>query len=285
MLSRGDGQADIFADMQLYLRKDALAARTLRWMAGSWFVFFFAGQLIFAAYIFSLYWASAFTGHFERWNLATPGLYIKGASFRNALFGVHAVVAGIVTVLGPLQVIPSLRRYAPRLHRVCGRVYVYLAFAIGLDGIALAWRPGAVGGSVDHLIISINALIILICAFFSIRTAIKRNIAAHNRWAIHLLLAMSGVWLFRVFLLFWLMVCGGPVGFDPETFTGPALTILALMVYVFPQAVVWGYFKARDGLPAVPRLGFSVLLFLVTLCMGAGIFAATMGLWLPRMMK
>ncbi|MBS1663250.1 MAG: DUF2306 domain-containing protein [Bacteroidetes bacterium] len=264
--------------METYLRK---GSGMLQWAARSWFVLFFAGQVIFAAYIFLQYWGSFFSGRFERWNMATPGLYVYGAPLRSALFGVHAVVAGVVTLLGPLQVISALRRYAPRVHRFLGRVYVFFAFAIGLDGIVLAWRPGAVGGGLDHVIISINAVIIMICAFFTIRTAIRRDVPAHGRWAVHLLLAMSGVWLFRVFLMLWLMVWRAPVGFDPESFTGPFLVVLSVLVYIFPQVFVWGYFRARRS----GAVGFSLLLFLITVGMAIGIFAATMGLWLPRMMR
>jgi hypothetical protein len=159
---------------------------------------------------------------------------------------------------------------------------VYLAFAIGLDGIILVWRPKAVGDTLAHLIVSINAVIILVCALFTIRTAKKRDISAHNRWAVHLLLAMSGVWLFRVFLMLWLTINARPVGFDPETFTGPFLTILGLLVYIFPQVLVWEYFRSKGSLSAGPKLQFSLLLLLVTVGMVIGLFAAITRMWLPK---
>jgi predicted membrane protein DUF2306 len=272
-------------DMQRYLQKDAstLPEAMLRWAARSWFTVFFVGQLIFTAYILILYGGSALAGRFDRWNMASPNLYIKGSPARNTIFGLHVAIAAVVSLLGPLQVIPGLRRHIPRFHRISGRVYIFFAFAIGLDGILLAWRPGAVGGKLDHAIISLNALIIMVCALFAIRAARKRDIPSHNRWAVHLLLAMSGVWLFRVFLLLWLMIWQRPVGFDPDSFTGPFLVVLSLLVYIFPQVVTWGYFKVRMNQTAGMKLPFSLLLFLVAISMALGVFAATMGIWLPAM--
>jgi hypothetical protein len=286
MLSAKAGKSDIFGDMhpKPYIQKDTyvFAERNLQWAVRTWFAVFFLGQLIFAAYIFLRYGGSIILGHLERWNKLAPNLYIRGSPMRSALFGFHSVVAGLVTLLGPLQVIPVVRQFAPRFHRVSGRVYIFLGCGMALDGIVLVWRHGAIGGRLDHGIVSINALIILACALSTIRTARKRDIPAHNRWAVHLLLAMSGVWLFRVFLMLWLTVCRGPVGFDPESFTGPFLTTLGLAVYILPQVVVWGYFKARKTQSAIMKLQFSLLLILLSIGMGIGIFAATMRMWLPR---
>jgi hypothetical protein len=121
-----------------------------------------------------------------------------------------------------------------------------------VDGITLVWRQRSIGGKPDHIIISVNALIILICALFTIRTARRMDV---------------------------------PMGFDPETFTGPFLTILALLVYIFPQVLVLGYFKARETPLARIKLPFALLLLVVTAGMAVGIFAATMGMWLPKMLR
>lgn len=267
-----------------FTQKDrkAAAVKILQWAARSWFIVFFLGQAIFACYIFLLYWRSAFQGHFEHWNAQAPHLYVEGAGLRNAVFALHIGIAAIVSLLGPLQLLPKLRQLAPRFHRISGRFYISFAFAISIDGSLLAWRKGAVGGNIDHIIISINALIILICAYYTIRHAIKRELLTHQRWAVHLVLGMSGVWLFRVFLMFWLVVNQGPVGFDPDTFTGPFLVVLSIAVYVFPQVVVWGYFKARQTNVAGPKWVASAALLCITLAMLIGVFAATMGMWWPR---
>ncbi len=285
MLSVPAVKANIFVGMRTYVQKyiPVSAPTIFRWVVVSWFVVFVLGQWFFAAYIALRYWQAAFLGHFELWNKVAPDLYFKGAPLRSAIFGLHAAIAAIVSLFGPLQAIPALRRYAPRFHRIVGRIYVYCAFAIALDGIILVLRPRATGDTLGHLIVSINALIILVCALYAIRTAKKRDIPAHNRWAIRLLLAMSGVWLFRVFLMLWLTINSRrPVGFDPETFTGPFLTILSLLVYILPQVVITGYFKSRESQSARLKLQFSLVLILVTAGITIGLFAAVTRMWLPR---
>jgi len=259
-----------------------MAAKAMEWIVRSWFIVFFLGQAIFASYIILLYWRSAALGHLERWNAPTPGLYIEGATLHNTVFALHIGIAAIISLLGPLQLLPALRQYAPRFHRISGRFYIFFAFAIGIDGLLLIWRKGAVGGTTDHVIISINAVIILVCAFYTIRYAVKRELATHRRWAVHLVLGMSGVWLFRVFLMLWLMVNKAPVGFDPDTFTGPFLTVLSIAVYVFPQVMVWWYFQVQQARLVGAKWVFSIVLLCITLGMLIGVFAATMGLWLPR---
>src|SRR6267142_7114351 len=111
MLSARAIKADIFVDMRISLQKyTPLRAPTLfRRAISSWFIVFFLGQWIFAAYIFLRYWQTAFLGQFERWNRTAPDLYVKGAPFRSAIFGLHVAIAAIVSLLGPLQVIPAIR--------------------------------------------------------------------------------------------------------------------------------------------------------------------------------
>lgn len=255
----------------------------MRSMAQSWFVVVFLGQMIFAYYILMLYWKSAALGNLEKWNTATPHFYIKGDVIGNTIFGLHVALAAIITILGALQLIPQMRRYAPKFHRVSGRIYITSAFIISLTGLYLTWVKGSVGGFSGSVVITMNALIIMLCAFFTIRNAIQRNLAVHQQWAVHLFLAMSGVWLFRVFLMLWLLIHQAPVGFDPETFTGPFLDALGVFVYVFPQVIVALYFRAKKSGNPLSKWLFSIVLFLITLGTAVGVFAATMGLWLPRL--
>jgi hypothetical protein len=54
-------------------------------------------------------------------------------------------------------------------------------------------------------------------------------------------MVVNGVWFFRMGLMSWLLLNGGPAGFDPKTFTGPFQTALAILTYAVPIQVV-GYF-------------------------------------------
>ncbi|MRG48297.1 DUF2306 domain-containing protein [Chitinophaga sp. SYP-B3965] len=247
-----------------------------------WFVITFLGQLAFAYYILMLYYRSTALGDFEKWNTASPHFYVQGDVVGNLIFGSHVALAAVITILGPLQLIPQIRNKMPRVHRISGRIYIFSAFLISAAGLYLTWKRGAIGGLFSAVGISINALIIIVCAFFAIRYAMQRNIKLHNQWAVHLLLAMSGVWLFRVFFMLWMLIHRAPVGFDPETFTGPFLNALAVFVYILPQAVVALYFKAKFSNSAYKKLAFSLLLFVITIGIAIGTMGAISGMWLPR---
>jgi uncharacterized BrkB/YihY/UPF0761 family membrane protein len=76
----------------------------------------------------------------------------------------------------------------------------------------------------------------------------------------------------------------GPVGFDPKTFSGPFLTVLAWSVYVFvPTLVLSAYFAAeRTRRVWTPRLAAGSL-FVLALLTAAGIGAVSMILWIPAL--
>jgi hypothetical protein len=247
-----------------------------------WFIVTYIGQLIFAHYILMLYYKSAVLGDFEKWNTASPHFYTKGDVVGNPIFGLHVALAAVVTILGSLQLVPKIRNKVPKIHRICGRIYIFSAFLISAAGLYLTWVRGAIGGPFSAIGISINGLIIIVCAFFAIRYAMQRNIKLHSQWAVHLLLTMSGVWLFRVFFILWMVIHRAPVGFDPETFTGPFLNALAVFVYILPLAVVALYFKAKFSSSVNTKLAFPLLLFVITIGISVGTVGAILGMWLPR---
>lgn len=248
----------------------------------TWFVVALIGQLIFAYYILMLYFRSGIQGNFDLWNSASPHGYVSGDSVGNVAFGFHVMVAALVTVLGPMQLIPKIRQTWPTFHRISGRVYITIAFLISIGGVFLIIHRGPIGGMFPVICNVGNALIIMVSAFFTIKFARQRKIVIHRQWAIRLFIGMSGVWFFRVFMMMWLGIHQAPVGFDPETFTGPFLNVLAFMVYVFPQIIVQFYFEAQKSKKPAMKWGFSSTMVLIILAMGFGIFAATMGMWLPR---
>jgi hypothetical protein len=246
-----------------------------------WFILVFMGQLIFAYYILMLYWKSAIHGNYQKWNTASHN-YINGDTIGNLVFGLHVAFAAIITIIGPLQFIPATRRAVPKLHRVCGRIYIFSAFLMAIGGLYMSWGRSITGGTTAAVIISANAIIVLVSAYFTIVNAIKRKIEVHQQWAIRLFVAVSGVWFFRVFFMLWVFIFKAPVGFDPVTFTGPFLVVLSISVYVFPQLFVQFYFAAKKtNKPSILWI-FNFLLTLITIGTAIGIIIATLGLWIPR---
>jgi hypothetical protein len=260
------------------------SARALRAAALAWFVVAAIGQLIFAAYVAGLYGRAAATGHPELWNKVMPHGYVPGEGFFNLVLGVHLAFAFVITVGGLLQLVPAIRRMAPALHRWTGRAYLLAAALMSLGGLVMVWGRGAAGDFPQHVAISLNALLILACASVAWRHARARRLDLHRRWALRLFLAVSGVWFFRVGLMGWIVVNRGPAGFDPDTFSGPALTVLAFAVYaVVPLGVLELYLRAQRSRRVAAEYAMAGGLLALTLAMAVGVAAATALMWLPQL--
>ena len=262
--------------------KDLFANKSLTLAAQFWFLVAVTGQLIFIYYVAAFYGGAAIAGDFAGWNKVLPRGFIAGETMGNVMLGVHLFLAVIITVGGPLQLIPQIRAHAPKFHRWNGRIYLATAIITSLGGVILVWTRGTIGSTVQHIGISFNAVLIVLCAYMALRYALARQFAVHRRWALRLFLAASGVWFFRVGLMFWIIVNQGPVGFDSNTFEGPFLNFLSFAQYLIPLAVLEMYFYAKDRASATGKLVVTATLVLCTLAMGVGIFGATAFMWLPR---
>jgi hypothetical protein len=241
-----------------------------------WFAVTFAGQLIFVTHIVSFYGRTAVAGDFARWSKFLAVGWVPGDSTGNAVLATHLMMAALVTLGGLLQLLPRIRSRFPAFHRWTGRTYIATAFiASGSALYLLLIRGGTVGGFFEHLGIFVNALLIMLFAALALRFAMARRFEVHRRWALRLFLVVSGVWFFRVGLFFWLLVNRGPVGFNPETFQGPAIVVLSFAQYLLPLAVLELYLRARERGGPVRRLAVAGVLLVLTLVTGIGIFGYT----------
>lgn len=251
-------------------QRGAAASRLLRLTAAGWLVLAVAGQLVFAVYVAVFYGGAALVGAPERWNEVLPRGWDPAAPLANGMLALHLGLAVVLVLAGAMQLVPALRRALP-------------ASVLAAGGLGLVWgRGGAAGDLSQHLAISGNALIILGCALLAWRAARARAFDRHRRWALRVFVAASGVWFFRVGLMAWIGLHGAPVGFDPKTFSGPFLSLLAWAVYVVvPLSVLEVYLRTRAG-GGGAALAASALLLLVTAVMAFGIVVATLGMWGPR---
>lgn len=261
---------------------DPFASRALKAAAAAWFVVAALGQLAFLAYIAGVYGRAAWRGAPQDWNHAMPNGWVAGDTLGNLVVAGHLLFAAMVVAGGLLQLVPQVRARWPALHRWNGRVYVAAASAAAIAGLVMTWTRGTVGDLSQHVSISLDAVLILACAVQAVRHARARRFDAHRRWALRLFLAAGGVWFFRLMLPLWIVANQGPAGFDPETFTGPALTAIAFLSWGLPLAVLQLYFRAqRAGTRG--RLAMAGGLGAATLLTAAGIAAASMLLWLPKL--
>ena len=248
-----------------------------------WFLVAAIGQLLFFAYIVVFYGGSTVRGDFDAWRKVLPRGMIAGDTTGNFLLATHLLMAAIITFGGLLQLLPAVRARVPVLHRWNGRLYMVIAITISLGSLYLVWVRGTVGDTSQHLGSTLNAFLILLCVALAWRFAKARDFASHRRWALRLFLVVSGVWFFRVGLMLWLLIHQAPVGFDPDTFTGPFLTFLVFAQTLIPLAVLEIYLRAQGSVKPSARYAVAVGVVALTLAMGAGIFGAFMMMWWPRM--
>jgi len=250
--------------------------------ARAWMVTAAFGQFLFAAYVLALYGRAALAGDFERWNSVFPRGYRPGDPLANVIVAVHLSFTVLMILVGFSQLLSPLRRRLPALHRWNGRLYVLGAVLMALSGWIMLSHPAPSTTGLKAQATALNGLVMVICAAAAWTAARRRDWSAHRRWALRLLLAVSGVWFFRIGLMLWLMIWRAPLGFDPQTFQGPFLDTLAFAQYLLPLAVLQLFFIAERRHSPAWQWGVGLTLMAATLLTAAGIVAAGLGLWLPR---
>jgi tetratricopeptide (TPR) repeat protein len=258
------------------------ATATLNAAVRSWFVVAFLGQLIFGFAVASFYGMTAARGDLHRWSIS--GGWKPGDSAGNISIAVHLATAVIVMVSGCLQFIPRLRARHPRFHRVNGRLYMFAGVALSVAGVYMTWFRSRIGDVSQHLGSTLNAVLIWAFAAIAIRYAIKRDIAAHRRWALRFFVVLSASFFIRL-MLFLVLAIFGPVGLDPATFTGWLPTTMTFAQYLLPLAILELYLHAQTNPGAVRRFATAGVLFVMTLATAAGVVIVTLANWLPDFRK
>lgn len=260
------------------------ATTTLEAAAKTWFLVTLTGQWIFVVYIFSYFILSMLGGGLEILaDTHLPNGFVAGEPVGNLAVAAHLILALIIIGTGPLQLVPQVRARVPVFHRWNGRLYIAACFLTSIVGLFMVWTRGTVGDLVQHIGISGDAVLILVFGALALRYAMAGDIRAHRRWALRLFMVASAVWFYRIGLMGWIFANGGPAGFDPKSFTGPFLNFLTFAQYLLPLFVLELYFYARDRAGATGKYAMASGLFVVSILMAFGIFAATMGMWLPRL--
>lgn len=264
------------------LAPPAGAGRSLSRTGAVWFVAALTGQAIFAAHIFATFWLTAMAGNWAHWteNLFTG--IIAGDVLGNGLMVLHMTLALLITLSGPLQLIPSLRKRLPAFHRWNGRAYITVALIISVGATALIWVRPAFGGPVNAALQSFNGAVIALSAVLAFHFARRRDFAAHRRWATRLFLAVSGVWFLRVMMIAWAIPTGG-AGLG-EQLDGPMGRAAMLGQTVIPLAVYQLYLTAEASRSGAVKIAMASLLAILTLIMLGGIAGASFAMWLPGLM-
>jgi len=260
-----------------------LADGALKGAAVLWFLVALAGQWIFVAYIVGFFGPPTVTGEFELWdrNKMLKFGHVPGDAAGNIAFGAHVMLAALITFGGTLQLIPQIRARAIAFHRWNGRLFILTAFVISLAGLFLIYTRES-PNVLDHLPLTLNAVLIMLFAGQTIGFAMARNIAAHRRWALRTFVVVNGVWFLRVGMVGWMAmktaVLGGPAKLDASFYM-----FWSFGSYLVPLAVLELYLRAQDRGNSTLKSTVAALIVVLTLATGFGIFGMTMFFWWPLM--
>ena len=257
------------------------ADRALAGVAALWWGVALIGQWLFVAYVAAFYGGAAVAGDFERWNEVLVGGYVRGGTLGNVVLAAHLALAVVITLGGPLQLVPQIRARALPFHRWNGRLYILIALIISLGGLYMVWTRGTAGGTAMRVGISLNGVLIVAAGALAWRYVRAGDIAAHRCWALRTFMLVSGVWFFRVGLMAWILANRGPALIG-EDFDGPFVRFWAFGCYLVPLAMLEIYLRAGAGTGRSVKFAAAALLLAVTAVAGVGILGAVMGMWLPR---
>ena len=255
----------------------------LRRMGMAWFAVAVVGQAIFIAYILAYYGPRTASGNYAAWNDREIIMgYVEGDLFGNLMFAAHVFLAAVMTFGGVLQLIPALRRRVPAVHRWNGRLFLVTALILAVGGIWMGTVRGASLSWQSQLIVGINGLLIIVFAGLTLRHAVARNIAVHERWAMRLFMVANGVWFFRLTIMAWILINQGPVGMN-ATLSGPGDIAVALGSYVLPLVGLEMYQAAKRSRAASLKLAAAALMVVFIALTALGIGGATAFMWLPSL--
>jgi len=255
----------------------------LRFTAIAWWVVVVAGHIVFGAYMVGTYGVATWHGDTAAWNRVWPTGYVPGGYVGNLIVATHVLLAAVVAICGPLQLVPVLRRRAAWFHRWNGRIYATVAVIVGLAGLAMLAGGRDFTGASQNLGVGMNGILLVPCAVLAWRRARARDFAAHRRWALRLFVLAAGVMFFRMGMAAWIALHDGIVGFNPQTMQGPVLWILGVGEWAVPLLVLQVYLWAEKARSAKGRYAVAALLGLLTVATGFGVYRATIGMWWPPM--
>jgi hypothetical protein len=251
--------------------------RALSWSAAFWLLIAVIGQWAFFYYIAAFYGSNLFTGNFQAWSvlskLGGTG-YRAGDTAGNITFGAHALAAGLIALGGALQLMPQVRSRWPAFHRWNGRVFLATVTGLSLSGFYLVWVRHSSPSTLNAVSTTFNGVLILSFAALAWRTAVARKLVVHRRWAMRLYLVSNAQWFLRIGL-FAYFVLSMAVGHKPS-FRDPFLTFWVPGCYLVPLAILELYLRAKDRGAPIARTALAGSLVVLTLAMGAGIFAFSM---------
>jgi hypothetical protein len=233
--------------------------------------------------ILAHYGRKTLAGNFAGWN-DKPLIkgFVSGDTAGNAVFAAHVLLAALVTTGGLLQLVPAIRRSAPWLHRWIGRAFFAIAIVMAASGLWLTWGRHTYLSLISGIAVSLDGMLILAFSAMAWRCALRREFAAHRRWALRAFMVVNGVWFLRVGMMAWVLLSGGGLGMN-DSLSGPADIVLQFGAYLVPLAVLEAYLHAQTSHAIRTKQATASLVMLATVITSLGIGGAIAFMWWPFM--
>jgi hypothetical protein len=257
------------------LRPKFTADSALKAAARLWFLVAVIGQWVFLYYIAAFYGPSTVTGNFHAWSRNTMLVkgYVAGDTVGNLGFAAHVFLAAIIAFGGAVQLIPQIRARAAWVHRWNGRVFMLTALGLSLSGLYLVWVRHSTPTLLGAFSTSLNAALIIAFVALAWRSALRREIPAHRRWALRAYLVANGQWFFRVGVF--------AVAVLDRRLVDPFFVVWGFGCYLAPLAVLELYLRTRDKAGPRGRYAMAGGLLVLTALMGVGIAGVYLAVWRP----
>ncbi|MGH6950604.1 MAG: DUF2306 domain-containing protein, partial [Vitreimonas sp.] len=257
---------------------NAAAHSALLMSAIVWFIPALIGQWFLAYHVAETYLTAALAGDYAAWNNRLFVGLVDGDGVGNIALVVHLVIAFIVSIGGPLQLIPQIRTQAPAFHRWNGRLFIFTGVLTSLAALYMTWTRDTFGPDILEIPVSINGVLILLFAVVAMRYAVARNIEAHQRWALRTFMVMSGVWFVRVIYGF-LGAFPGDIPGSTEDMAGPTNLAVGYASFLLPLAMLELYFLAKRSPGASLKTATAALVFAAAAATGIGVYRTAVN-WL-----
>lgn len=142
---------------------------------------------------------------------------------------IHILAGTVFMLLGPLQFIPSIRRYWPKIHRVTGRVFLVCGLIAAATGLGVEFTFPLRGGYVKRAAMVLFSLAMLVALVLAWRAAVRRRIDLHRAWvvrayAIGLALSTTRLYFIPAYLMY-----GNPSQFEAAAVTWAGFCINCLV--------------------------------------------------------
>lgn len=250
--------------------------------AALWLSLLIIGQAVFAWYIFALYTQPLTSGDSTIFNRVLNNLHVPDQLLANFSIALHLFGGAVISIIGPLQLIPAIREKALPFHRMLGRTYVITAMVISVAGMIFILTRGAVGGIYMDVGFALYGFLLFSCAVQTWRFAMAKQMKAHRRWAIRLFALGMASWLYRVEYGFWGLVNDGLPGHESGTFQGPFDIFMDFAFYIPTLMAVELYFYASERFSnTAKQVTLIVSLVVLVPSISLGCYAAAKGWWLP----